>query len=249
MALNTLRIDPHRIWKGAWRWWSEDLLEGIDVKSVDDKGICLEEFGNLARRNGAAFLEFYYDATRTSHRIGEKRFARPETFRYCLLASSRRTGLYLILNQSRQALGQTGTGHYMPVGGVNLSRQQALCFDVARYKYPPYWCSVPLLYDSIKLKDSSSGLSRGFGLIARQPEGPCLLGSRDVSEDTKSREGVQLYFQRSAGFANLEELVSGLPEDFMVIVVYFLFELVEYLAREQNSEVRSLLGEQLEEFS
>lgn len=26
MILNALEIDPHRLWKGPWRWFSEDLL-------------------------------------------------------------------------------------------------------------------------------------------------------------------------------------------------------------------------------
>ena len=27
MALNALAIDPERLWKGAWRWFAEDMLD------------------------------------------------------------------------------------------------------------------------------------------------------------------------------------------------------------------------------
>ena len=27
MALNTLKIDPGRVWKGVWRWYDESLLD------------------------------------------------------------------------------------------------------------------------------------------------------------------------------------------------------------------------------
>ena len=28
MALNTLGVDPGRVWKGVWRWYQEDMLDG-----------------------------------------------------------------------------------------------------------------------------------------------------------------------------------------------------------------------------
>jgi len=27
MALNALSIDPGRVWKGPWRWFSEEMLD------------------------------------------------------------------------------------------------------------------------------------------------------------------------------------------------------------------------------
>ena len=26
MVLNALKVDPHRTWKGVWRWYSEEVL-------------------------------------------------------------------------------------------------------------------------------------------------------------------------------------------------------------------------------
>jgi glutathione gamma-glutamylcysteinyltransferase len=44
VALNALGIDPGRLWKGPWRWFSEELLDCC--KSLDEvrrSGITLDE--------------------------------------------------------------------------------------------------------------------------------------------------------------------------------------------------------------
>jgi glutathione gamma-glutamylcysteinyltransferase len=47
------------------------------------------------------------------------------------------------LSYSRKVLGQTGDGHFSPVGGYHPGKDLALIMDTARFKYPPHW--VPLL--------------------------------------------------------------------------------------------------------
>ena len=54
MTLNALAIDPKRVWKGVWRWFDESLLDCCKpLEEVKSTGITLEEFGSLARCNGA----------------------------------------------------------------------------------------------------------------------------------------------------------------------------------------------------
>ena len=36
-------------------------------------------------------------------------------------------------------LGQTGDGHFSPIGGYDAASDQVLLLDVARFKYPPHW--------------------------------------------------------------------------------------------------------------
>lgn len=43
-------------------------------------------------------------------------------------------------------MGQTGDGHYSPIGGYNKNRNLSLMLDVARYKYPSYWCDTNKLF-------------------------------------------------------------------------------------------------------
>lgn len=66
---------------------------------------------------------------------------------------------------------QTGDGHYSPIGGYNMGRQLVLMLDVARFKYPSYWCDVRRLFDSLEDMDAVTGKPRGFVLISRKQEG------------------------------------------------------------------------------
>ena len=65
-------------------------------------------------------------------------------------------------------MGQTGDGHFSPIGGYHRNRNLALMLDVARYKYPTYWCDTKLLFDSLEDMDKVTNKSRGFVLISRK---------------------------------------------------------------------------------
>ncbi len=46
------QIDPHRVWKGAWRWYHEDMLSCcIPLEHIKKNGITMEEFACLAGCN------------------------------------------------------------------------------------------------------------------------------------------------------------------------------------------------------
>ena len=50
MSLNALQIDPDRLWKGPWRWFSEELLDCCTpLDDVKTRGITFEEFVCLAK--------------------------------------------------------------------------------------------------------------------------------------------------------------------------------------------------------
>src|SRR3954453_22789749 len=54
VALNALGIDPGRLWKGPWRWFSEELLDCcVSLDQVRKRGLEVEELACLARCNGA----------------------------------------------------------------------------------------------------------------------------------------------------------------------------------------------------
>lgn len=91
-----------------------------------------------------------------------------ETFKDCVLSSARREGFILTLNHSRRQMQQTGSGHYSPIGGYNRKRGLTLMLDVARFKYPSYWCDTRRLYESLSEIDPESELPRGYVLVSRQ---------------------------------------------------------------------------------
>ena len=155
-ALNALGIDPRRRWKGSWRWFSEELLDCC--KSLDEvrrSGITLDDAACLARCSGAAV---------EVHRAGQ---APVDAFREHLrAAASASDGPVLIVNYSRSAVGQTGGGHFSPIAGFDAATDQALVLDTARFKYPPHWMPVDLLFAAMQERDADSGDSRGWMLVA-----------------------------------------------------------------------------------
>ena len=68
----------------------------------------------------------------------------------------------LLVSYSRKRLGQTGDGHFSPVGGYHAARDLVLLLDTARFKYPPHWVPLPLLYHAMRFLDEDTGRPRGW---------------------------------------------------------------------------------------
>lgn len=60
---------------------------------------------------------------------------------------------------------QTGTGHFSPIGGYHAERDMALILDVARFKYPPHWVPLRLLWEAMDTVDESNGQHRGYAQL------------------------------------------------------------------------------------
>ena len=63
----------------------------------------------------------------------------------------------LVLSYTRKVLGQTGDGHFSPVGGYHPARDLVLILDTARFKYPPHWVPLTLIWEAMNAKDKSTG--------------------------------------------------------------------------------------------
>lgn len=159
-TMNALGIDPGRPWKGPWRHFSEELLfccKALEEAARD--GLTLVEVGCLARCNGA-------DVRGVVAEPGSE-----AAFRADLLASVQAPkGPFVIVNYDRAALGQTGTGHFSPIGVVHRGRDLALVLDVARFKYPPHWVPVSRLWQAMTGIDPATGHPRGW-LVLGQGDG------------------------------------------------------------------------------
>lgn len=68
----------------------------------------------------------------------------------------------LLINFDRQQLGQNGHGHFSPAAGYDSASDALLILDVAKFKYPPFWVSVPDLLRAMNTIDPDSGKSRGL---------------------------------------------------------------------------------------
>jgi glutathione gamma-glutamylcysteinyltransferase len=123
---------------------------------VKGQGITLDQFVCLARYNGAIAH---------AHRAGPGGL---QAFRAALRAAAVAPGRpVMAIAYSRRVLGQTGDGHFSPVAGYHAGRDLALVLDVARFKYPPHWVPVPLLWEAMLPADPATACARGYVLLER----------------------------------------------------------------------------------
>jgi glutathione gamma-glutamylcysteinyltransferase len=196
VALNALAIDPGRLWKGPWRWFAEDLLDCcVPLEEVRRRGLDLDELACLARCNGAEV-----ELTRGS--LDELRAA---------LAAAARGGAVLIAAYDRGSLGQTGTGHFSPVGGYHPARDLALVLDVARFKYPPHWVAVEQLWRAMQPVDPASGRPRGWMLLRPRRAGVALAFTIHCdATDVRAFAASFARAVRDAGTSTIDQLAREL---------------------------------------
>jgi glutathione gamma-glutamylcysteinyltransferase len=162
VALNALGIDPGRLWKGPWRWFSEELLDCcVPLEQVRRRGLDLDEVACLARCNGSAVELFRAETTDAA------------AWRSSLTAAARGDGV-VVAAYDRAGLDQTGSGHYSPIGGYHAARDLVLVLDVARFKYPPHWISAERLWQAMHAIDPATGRSRGWIALQRRARGQSL---------------------------------------------------------------------------
>ncbi|KAH9785271.1 glutathione gamma-glutamylcysteinyltransferase 1 [Citrus sinensis] len=152
MVLNALAIDPGRKWKGPWRWFDESMLDCCEpLEKVKEKGISFGKLVCLAHCAGAKV-----EAFRTNQ-------STIDDFRKYIIRCSASEDCHVISSYHRGAFKQTGTGHFSPIGGYHAGRDMALILDVARFKYPPHWVPLTLLWEAMDRVDDATGQRRGKG--------------------------------------------------------------------------------------
>ena len=163
MVLNALQIDPGRQWKGVWRYYSEDLLSCC--KSLDEvkrEGLTFDEVVCLARCNALLVVE--------EERGDDDAFG-VDSFRAAVEGVvTQAENAALVVSYDRSVLGQTGAGHFSAIGGFHPESDSVLIMDVARFKYPPHWVSLPLLVSAMQDSlDPVTQRPRGWVWLAPDP--------------------------------------------------------------------------------
>ena len=157
------------------------------VEEIKERGLDLDLFVCLARCNSAAAE--LVRASEASSDVAPSGFPSSEiptsafplgsglaAFRRAVIAASRQgEGEFMVLSYSRKALGQTGDGHFSPLGGYHAGRDMVLILDVARFKYPPHWVPLSLLWRAMQLIDAETALPRGYVTLRRLASAPLLL--------------------------------------------------------------------------
>ncbi|OAQ25080.1 Phytochelatin-domain-containing protein [Linnemannia elongata AG-77] len=162
MVLNSLEVDPQRQWKGAWRWYSDELLECCaPAEQVKAKGITFNQFACLSKCHCDVQV-------RRANQVSL------EQFKQDLEMVCSRDDIHMVVSFSRKALGQTGDGHFSPIGGYVPKAGMVLVLDTARFKYPSYFVSVEKLWESLFPIDAETGSSRGYFLLSANPNQPAI---------------------------------------------------------------------------
>lgn len=186
MVLNALNHDPKKIWKGNWRWVSEETLQcesanlcGHSLEKVKVDGMNFDEFESLAECHDVIMR-----SVRVSEEETDQNKSECEQFRQHVkdISSNDSASSFVIVNFSRRTLGQTGSGHFSPIGGYHPEKDLVLILDVARFKYPPFWVPLATLWQSMQVKDEVSKGTRGYFLVSTREQDTSLK-----SDFTKSK--------------------------------------------------------------
>ena len=90
----------------------------------------------------------------------------------------------LIASYLRSTLNQSGAGHFSPLGAYHPESDKVLIMDVARFKYPPHWVPVPLLFEAMQHVDASAGKSRGYLIV--QKSSSSVVDARESKDNCTS---------------------------------------------------------------
>ncbi|KDO60419.1 hypothetical protein CISIN_1g011156mg [Citrus sinensis] len=164
VILNALAIDPGRTWKGPWRWFDDTMLDCCKpLSKIKAEGITFGKVACLAYCNGAKVEAF---------RTNESSI---DDFRRHVISCASSEDCHVISSYHRGVFKQTGSGHFSPIGGYHARKDLVLILDVARFKYPPHWVPLALLWEAMDTIDKATGHPRGFMIISRFHKAPSVL--------------------------------------------------------------------------
>ncbi|XP_010905811.1 glutathione gamma-glutamylcysteinyltransferase 1 isoform X2 [Elaeis guineensis] len=180
-----------------------DCCEPLD--KVKAEGITFGKVACLAHCAGAKV-----EAYRTSH-------SSVDDFRNHVIKCTSSEDCHLIASYHRKPFKQTGSGHFSPIGGYHAESDMVLILDVARFKYPPHWVPLELLWKAMDTIDEATGHHRGFMLLSRLQKAPSLLYTLSCCHE--SWVSMARYLIDDVPILLKSEGVSSVPE-----VLFLLFK-------------------------
>jgi len=189
MALNTMLIDPGRVYSGPWRWFDDSMLDCCrELAVVQKKGIAMSELACLAKCNGA-LCELVY-----ASEISFDKF-KSDVHLACS-ESNKQARPVMVVSYSRREVNQTGSGHFSPIGAYAPQSEMVLIMDVARFKYPPHWVPLHALWTAMLTTDSETSRSRGYLLLRKNngiPQRDCSHHSTILSMVNDTSEPKKVF--------------------------------------------------------
>ncbi len=176
MVLNASNVDPKRPWKGVWRWYSEEVLQCCaPLDHIKANGTTMEEVNYLAECNGLRGRVVFAQSSSL------------DQFRADLVrcvGNDYRTSGFMVASYDRLTLGQTGTGHFSPIAGYHQASDACLVLDTARFKYPPHWVPLTVLFQG------------SFVCVFRFDFGFSRAGMTQIDPDTSHSRGYLMFKSR-----------------------------------------------------
>ncbi|CAH1789290.1 unnamed protein product [Owenia fusiformis] len=162
MVLNALSVDPGRVWKGPWRWYHENMLDCcIPIDVITQQGITLDQFSCLADCNTLTVKTVRLNTEmNTTNNL--------DSFREFVKSMTKVDDRFVVCSYSRPILHQTGSGHFSPIGGYHPGRDLVLILDTARFKYPPHWVKLDILWKAMGEIDKDTGKPRGYCILQKK---------------------------------------------------------------------------------
>lgn len=108
---------------------------------------------------------------------------------------------FIVAAYCRQALRQTGGGHFSPIGAYHEESDSVLIMDVARFKYPPHWAPLEEVVRAMLHADPDTGKPRGYVHLRAHPR---------VEEKEHQLIPLQVRFVPKAAGQRLSQSLSGM---------------------------------------
>ena len=162
-VLNSLRslvaVSTEEFWPYPYLTQENIFNECTNQNSVyyneDERwdGILIMPYG-MSLRQTSAMLQCHLpeDWTITTHYV-DSSLTSLEEMRNTMTRALVNPNARLIINFHREALGQSGRGHWSPVVAYSPVMDAFLIMDVAKYKSPPFWVPGSRLFDSLATID------------------------------------------------------------------------------------------------
>lgn len=165
MVLNSIGIpapdspqyEPYDVFTQENFFDNQATQEVLSPDVVARQGMTLEELGGLLGSYSVE-VQVYHSADTTL-----------DEFRRLVVENLDQADNFVLVNYLRSEIGQERGGHISPVAAYNEESDRFLILDVARYKYPPVWVEAEDLWQAMATTDSTSGQTRGFVLVSRNP--------------------------------------------------------------------------------
>lgn len=99
------------------------------------------------------------------------------------------------------------TGHFSPLGGYCAAQDMVLIMDVARFKYPPHWVPLTLLFQSMNEVDNETKRSRGYAILSVDESSASKSKlSSCACQPEEEEESASVEIENTAGWKELQKI-------------------------------------------